>query len=339
MRALTIYRCVLIVVVFLAAAGISLGSYVRLSNAGLGCPDWPRCYGHFWIPETAEDIRFSEKAYGSTFFSGLASKEMIHRYVVSLLGLAIIVLFLLSSFFSSSDSILTKERPWTTALLLLVVAQGVFGMWTVTLKLLPIIVTTHLVGGMLTFCLAVWMFCRVYYYPSKLSLIPTYLKVISVSSLIMVAIQIIFGGWVSTNYAGLSCESLFKCGDKFIPDMSFSSAFGLSYSSPLMIISPIGQVTILWLHRVWAMFVTAAIVFLATRLYRQHYVIASLLLIFLVCVQVMLGISNIVFHLPKWVAVSHTICAAVLLAAVLVVNYVIFHFPSGKLHGDTSQSA
>ncbi|CUT17008.1 MULTISPECIES: COX15/CtaA family protein [Candidatus Ichthyocystis] len=335
MRALKIYRCVLAGVVFLAAAGIFLGSYVRLSNAGLGCPDWPGCYGHFWIPETPVDIHLSEKSYGSAFFSGLASKEMIHRYVVSTLGLVIVALFSLSFCFSE----LTKERPWAVFLLLLVVAQGVFGMWTVTLKLRPIIVTTHLIGGMLTFCLAVWMLCRVCYFQPELLPIPSNLRVISVLSLIMVVIQIVLGGWVSTNYAGLSCESLFKCGGKFVPDMSFSSAFGFSSrSSPLMTIYPMGQVTVLWLHRFWSIFVTAAIVFLSTKLYRQRYVIASLVLTSLVFVQVILGISNIVFHLPKLVAVSHTICAAVLLASVLVVNYVIFYSCSGKLHDDYYQS-
>ncbi|WP_175330531.1 COX15/CtaA family protein [Candidatus Ichthyocystis hellenicum] len=308
----------------LSVAGIFLGSYVRLSNAGLGCPDWPGCYGHFWVPKTVNEVLSAEKRYGTAFFYGLASREMIHRYVVSLLGLLIVTMFFLTFFYSSIDKRLSRERSWVTCLLLLVISQGLFGMWTVTLKLWPIIVTTHLMGGILTFCLAIWMFCRVSNI-HKGSTVSLPVRLLSITVLLMLALQILLGGWVSTNYAGLSCESLLRCNGKLVPNMNFALAFSLEPYPALMIIPPVAQVTVLWLHRLWAMFVTAGVLFLSVKLYMKRYILVSVAMTILVFLQIIFGISNIIFHLPKFVAVSHTVCAAMLLASLLIANYLIFY--------------
>lgn len=319
------YKRLLLLIVFLSVVLILVGSYVRLSHAGLGCPDWPGCYGHLWMPQTSSDIVHAEKQYGASFFSDLAAKEMIHRYIVSFLALCIVVLFVMT--WITRSPLLRRERKWTTALFCLVVVQAAFGMWTVTLRLRPIVVTTHLFGGLATFALALWMFFRSCSFRRPACWPPLSVRLGALVSLCAVIVQIILGGWVSTNYAGLSCGSVLLCQGKWIPALDFSVAFGGVSHAPFLILPPVGQVTVLWTHRLMAMFVFFIVSFFVMQLLRMRHRKTGVLLFVFLLLQVCLGISNIFFGLPKMIAVAHTVGAAFLLAALLWSNYLIFCVP------------
>ena len=140
--------------ILLALCVIVFGAYVRLTDAGLGCPDWPGCYGFITVPETTEDYLSVEKNFpGEVVDEGKAWREMIHRYIASLLGFLILLLFLKDyvSYRNGEGSL--KDLKLSSALLLLVIFQGMLGMWTVTLKVHPLIVTAHLIGGLTTLSL------------------------------------------------------------------------------------------------------------------------------------------------------------------------------------------
>ena len=139
----------------LAFCVIVFGAYVRLTDAGLGCPDWPGCYGFLTVPETSDELSKAAELFPDQVVeSGKAWREMIHRYIASLLGLLILALFLLE-FFKKT------RKPWgenfslrlSLGLFLLVVFQGLLGMWTVTLKVHPFVVLSHLIGGLATLSL------------------------------------------------------------------------------------------------------------------------------------------------------------------------------------------
>ena len=127
---------------------------MRLTDAGLGCPDWPGCYGFITVPETTEDYLSVEKNFpGEVVDEGKAWREMIHRYIASLLGFLILLLFLKDYVSHRNGQGSLKDLKLSSALLLLVIFQGMLGMWTVTLKVHPLVVTAHLIGGLTTLSL------------------------------------------------------------------------------------------------------------------------------------------------------------------------------------------
>ena len=153
--------------IVLAFIVIVFGAYVRLTDAGLGCPDWPGCYGFFSVPESNESLLEVEKNFpGQTVESGKAWREMIHRYIASTLGFLIVIIF--AVYLSRKKQ--HREQEITNLplyLLLLVIFQGLLGMWTVTLKVHPLIVSAHLVGGLSTLSLLF------YYYKKQSTQQPT----------------------------------------------------------------------------------------------------------------------------------------------------------------------
>ena len=184
----------------LALIVVILGAYTRLADAGLGCPDWPGCYGKLLVP----DVISAE--YDRPLDIAKAWKEMVHRYAASALGLSIVVIFLLAVF-RKPKTLHSIKLP--TALLLLVGFQGALGMWTVTELVHPGIVSMHLMGGFTTAVLILWLLLN-QSVPNRINQhILKRHKLILVASLTLLLVQIFLGGWTSTNYAALSCGQYF----------------------------------------------------------------------------------------------------------------------------------
>jgi cytochrome c oxidase assembly protein subunit 15 len=299
--------------VALAFTVVVLGAYVRLSHAGLGCPDWPGCYGEMIVPDqVAPDV---ESQHQRPLEQGKAWKEMIHRYAAGTLGLLIAVLAIISW--------KNRKQPGQPLLLpgllvALVVFQAALGMWTVTLLLRPVIVVAHLLGGMTILSLLFWMLLERSgdnTHARSPALFPWV-----VAALAMLALQISLGGWTSANYAALACPDFPVCQGQWWPPMDFAGGFtlwhkpGMDYEGGIL--AGNARAAIHMAHRLGALFsfliigTTALCALLdgnkpAGRL--------GLLLLGALLVQLLLGISNVLLRLPLPVAVAHNAVAALLL--------------------------
>lgn len=309
---------------------IMVGAWVRLHDAGLGCPDWPGCYGHF-TPHHAEEYisqAEAENPFGPVTMAK-AWKEMVHRYAASLLGLFIIAIAVL--FWRVRQQRLAPV--WLPpALVGVVIFQGLLGMWTVTLLLKPAIVTAHLIGGMLTLAMLAWLALCLYF--PRLPARPGP-RGWAWLALIMVSVQIVLGGWTSTNYAALACSDFPAClNGQWLPPMDFSNAFhvlaelGRTHDGDML---PVQALTAIhWLHRLGAVLVLLVVGGLALRLLRDEaWRSWGLVLLASLSLQMLLGISNVVFSLPLSVAVAHTGGAAVLLLVCLALNFRLSRVDSG----------
>ena len=303
------------IAVGLAAVVVVLGAYTRLVDAGLGCPDWPGCYGMILVPESAEEIARAEAAFPeSPVEADKAWPEMIHRYAAASLGLVVLALAVLA---------IKAGLPWKlpVALVILVIAQGAFGAWTVTLKLWPQVVTTHLLGGFATLAL-LWVWWLVLRDPPPR--VNPSLRGLALTTLAVVVIQVVLGGWLTANYAALACPDFPTCHGVWIPDMDFAAGFdvfqdvGPNYLGGLM--SSDARVAIHVVHRLGAVAVLLFAGWLAVRLGSRSLAWA---LGGVLAVQLALGIANVIFALPLAVAVLHNAGAAALLLVVVTVNYSI----------------
>lgn len=301
----------------LAVTVIVLGAYVRLSDAGLGCPDWPGCYGRLVPPTASEAILEANAAWPErTVEVGKAWKEQLHRYVASLLGLAIVVIALLHW--------RQPERPagvLPLVLVVLVVFQGLLGMWTVTLLLKPLVVTAHLLGGLTTLALLWWTYLRLAgargRQPARAGTRRWLWAALSV-----LTAQIALGGWTSTNYAAWACGTDFPdCHGSLWPQMDFATGFtlwhGLGIDYEFGILDTPARTAIHWSHRLFALVAALVLGASALRLLRRDEPPAlqrvGLALLLLLALQLALGVSNVVLGLPLWVAVAHNAGAAALL--------------------------
>ena len=319
------YRNVILLALILTFGVVSLGAYVRLSDAGLGCPDWPGCYGHV-TPHHAADYINAElaKRPDGPVSHAKAWKEMVHRYFAGSLGLLVLTIAVLS-WRKRKD---TAGGPGLSMLVLgLIVFQALLGMWTVTLLLKPFVVTSHLLGGMSTLSLLLWLWLRErgqlsHAYYARVD----HLRGAALLGLILVGIQIALGGWVSTNYAALACTDFPMCQGTWVPEMDFEHAFtlrrelGETASGDLL---PMTALTAIhWTHRVMALIVTVYLVWLVIRLFRTPgYSGMALAISMLLALQVTLGISNVLMSLPLPLAVAHNAGAALLLSSLVVLNH------------------
>jgi len=320
-----LYRRLLLAATLLAVLVIGLGAYVRLSDAGLGCPDWPGCYGHWLgVPEAAHEQLAASQAFPQQALdTGKAWKEMIHRYCAGTLGLLILALCLLSW----RTEFRQRQSPALPTLLLGIVGlQAALGMWTVTLQLKPLIVTLHLLGGMTTLALLVALLLRS---PAGTARPPTTvaLRLSAALALAVVVGQIALGGWVSSNYAALACPDFPQCQGQWQPSMDFGQAFSvhreLGQSADGGQISGAALTAIHWSHRLGALAVLLAVGALATMLLKtsdSRWRAWAALLLGLLGLQLGLGIANVLFSLPLALAVGHNLGAACLLTAVLAIN-------------------
>ncbi|WP_024304373.1 heme A synthase [Pseudogulbenkiania sp. MAI-1] len=301
--------------ILLAAIVVPLGAYVRLSDAGLGCPDWPGCYGQLSPHHAADTIQQAAVANPDGPVSlPKAWKEMVHRYLAAALGLAILLTAL-------SAWRLRRDRLPAGLLLGGVVLQGLLGMWTVTLLLKPAIVSLHLIGGMSIAAGLGWFGLR-RYWPTIT--VPRGVSVLAWSLVLAILLQIGLGGWVSSNYAALACQGFPQCNGSWLPPaMRFDHAFHLwrelgaaPDGTPL---DSANLVAIHWLHRVGAVLVSLLVCGLVLGAWQQAALRPRLLLLLAAwLLQVALGIANVLLLLPLPLAVAHNAGALLLLSVALL---------------------
>ncbi|HEY8354709.1 MAG TPA: COX15/CtaA family protein [Methylophilaceae bacterium] len=309
--------------VFLALCVVSVGAYVRLSDAGLGCPDWPGCYGTMTVPESEAAIRQAQMAFpDSDFDRDKAWKEMLHRYLAGSLGLLVLALFALGW----RARKLIRVSPWTpTILLVLVLFQAMLGMWTVTMLLKPAVVTAHLIGGMTTLAMLTWIAHRHWGVASQRFVSAAGLRLVIRLGVPILFAQILLGGWTSTNYAALACTDFPTCHGRLLPDMDFANAFHwireLGESMDGTPLELAALTAIQWTHRIGAMVVLTYFGLMAVCLMRIDYMRRiGLLLCLLLVLQIGVGIANLLLHLPLVLAVAHNLGAALLVVTVMVLN-------------------
>lgn len=306
----------------LALCVVVLGAYVRLSDAGLGCPDWPGCYGALTVPESESAIQKAQTEYPNKLIeSGKAWKEMAHRYLAGSLGVVVLGLFIISWIEKNAAQASAKL---VTGLLGLIVFQALLGMWTVTLLLKPVIVSAHLIGGMTTLGVLTWMAHRYHARSEAIKISPQIRLAIRLALLVLLG-QVFLGGWTSTNYAALACTDFPTCHGVWLPQMDFKDAFHLVRE--LGKSADGGQLTlasltaIQWAHRMGAMVVLLYLGLLGLKLLKITQLKSlGVLLLTILLLQIAIGIGNLVMHLPLLLAVAHNLGAALLVTTVVVIN-------------------
>lgn len=323
MKNLHFFKRLSLFATILALCVVVLGAYVRLSDAGLGCPDWPGCYGALSVPQSEAAIQQAQQAYpDSPIETSKAWKEMAHRYLAGALGLMVLAIFALAWRYKQ----MIKVSPLLpTALLVVITFQAMLGMWTVTMLLKPVIVSAHLIGGMTTLALLTWIAHRHWVTSTANQLISLSSKLWLRGALFILLGQIFLGGWTSTNYAALACTDFPTCHGVWLPEMDFKDAFHL--------IKELGQsanggnltlpalTAIQWSHRIGALLTFIYLANLAIMLIKIPALknLAWLLLAALV-VQVCIGIANLLLRLPLALAVAHNLGAAILVIIATVLN-------------------
>lgn len=307
---------------------VVVGAYVRLSDAGLGCPDWPGCYGELTPHHAQDDIAKAVEDQGGTHGPvslGKAWKEMFHRYIAG--GLGLLILAIAATAWLRRREL--KQSPLlATSLLVLVMFQAALGMWTVTLLLKPVIVTLHLLGGLATLALLAWLGLRQEKFP-PVPATAVRLQPWALLTLLIVIAQIMLGGWVSTNYAALACVDFPTCHGEWLPRMDFQHGFQLVRELGMTAagthLSYDAITAIHWTHRVGAVVTFLyvggfALVLLRTAGQARY----GAVLLAVLLLQVALGIANVVAGLPLAVAAAHNAGAAILLVTAVVINFALF---------------
>lgn len=381
---LTQLKFVSVISLCLAIVVVILGAYTRLVDAGLGCPDWPTCYGHFWVPNSVEEIHVANQAFSETpVETDKTWPEQIHRIFASNLGLAALIMFGLSysrlnqhaktqarwllvslvllTAFLVARILIGAVMEWVLAVLVaiyfvlmvkyrriiserdtvgggifnvcafligLVIVQGLFGMWTVTLNLWPQVVTAHLLGGfavLTTITLA-----------TKRLFLPNNTRVdvngrakakswLPKACLIVLVVQIFLGGWTSSNYAALACPDFPLCQNTVFPSMDLVGGFNIFQSiGPNYLGGQLdneSRIAVHYVHRLGAMLTAILLGVFAFRLLKssvKQNANVGKLLIGLLILQLGLGVSNVIFSLPLPVAVAHNFVAACLFATLFI---------------------
>jgi cytochrome c oxidase assembly protein subunit 15 len=339
-RSIIVLRRLALAATLLAFCVVVFGAYVRLTGAGLGCPDWPGCYGHVTPTGAAEAAAAGR--IDAEVHSGKAWSEMIHRYGASTLGLLILVI----AFFA------VRWRRHTgvpvalpLALVGLVIFQGMLGMWTVTLLLKPLIVTLHLAFGMLTLSMLWWLWLTLrrrssdpwsgtlkargggsaaaLFLPAPLAL-----RRLALVALVALVVQILLGGWTSTNYAAVACPDLPRCQASWWPEADYGEGFvlwrGLGINYEGGVLDHPARVAIHFAHRLGAIVATLALLIAAvlTLVLRRegNSRLAAVLVLAALALQLAFGVYMVLRGFPLWLATAHNGGAALLLLATLALN-------------------
>jgi cytochrome c oxidase assembly protein subunit 15 len=322
------YRKLVWVTLFLTFDVIMFGAFTRLTNSGLGCPDWPGCYGHSNPLQAMTHIRAAEAAMPDGPVTVMkAWIEMIHRYLAMGIGVLIIAIVVISwRFWLKSGRTAAQFSPRFPVLLLgFVCLQGAFGAWTVTMKLQPVIVTIHLLLGLTLLALLTWLGARQKDH-APVSPAALNLRVPAALALMVLIVQIALGGWVSTNYAALACLDFPLCHGALVPPMDFQHGFtlwrklGMTADGDYL---PFDALTAIhWTHRSFAFVAGSVIAWVAIKAYKieglkptARALLGALLL------QIAIGIATISLKWPLVLAVAHNGTAALLLLLMVMLNY------------------
>lgn len=380
---------------------IALGAFTRLADAGLGCPDWPTCYGHVLWPQTDEQVSHANNRFDETpvemdktwpeqvhrlfasslglislilftlaflrsektttryvllgiaisFVAALVAKisikvgwdygaEAIYNHTDAVIGLIVLGLFALIVIFAKQQGSTDSALKLSTFLVGFVILQGLFGMWTVTLKVWPQVVTLHLLGGFTVVSLFWLLFLRLQQKPWQVQhdnikpLLP-FAKL----CLLVVFIQIALGGWTTSNYAAVACPDLPTCQHQWWPAMDFVKGFNLTQEiGPNYLGGTMdndSRVAIHMSHRIGAIIVVIALLSFLFSLWRTQQTAVKTLAVVTASVltlQVLLGLSNILFNFPLSVAVLHNGVGALLLLCMVTMVYRISTIQSGTNH-------
>lgn len=313
------YRKIIFLTWFLTLDLIMFGAFVRLTDSGLGCPDWPGCYGSVTPLGALQSIREAAQVMpDGPVTLPKAWIEMVHRYVGSLLGLLIIAITWMAWRHRSTFG---RSPALACVTLVAVCVQGAFGAWTVTHKLMPAVVTTHLLGGMSLLALMTWLAARERSHPPVSDELGRYRGWVALG-LGLLFIQIGLGGWVSTNYAALACMDFPKCHGAWLPEMDFASGFALVRGLGEMpngeMISQPALTAIHWVHRNTAWIVFGFWGWLGWRLRADAGLRGpATLVLCLLLAQLLTGLTTIFFQWPLLIAVLHNGGAAGLVLGVV----------------------
>ena len=326
-----------LIATLLASLVVGMGAYTRLVHAGLGCPDWPGCYGFITVPETPQEIAQAEALFPNAPVEVEKGwPEMIHRYIAGALMLLVLAIVFQAIKFRKEP-----EQPVRLPIFILslIILQAAFGMWTVTLKLWPQVVTAHLLGGFATFSLLFLLTLRLsglqWGVISEKAEELKSLKTLGIAGLLVVILQVSLGGWTSSNYAALACPELPTCQGQWLPPMNFSEGFDIGQSIGPNYLGGLlhakARTAIHFTHRIGAIITFLLLSFLVWRTFRvsrdmtqanrsglRH--VAALVFLALI-VQVCLGLSNIIWSLPLDVAVAHNLGGALLLLTLVAYNF------------------
>jgi cytochrome c oxidase assembly protein subunit 15 len=322
------YRKLVWVTLFLTFDLIMFGAFTRLTDSGLGCPDWPGCYGHANPWQAHAHISAAEAAMPTGPVTvAKAWIEMIHRYVAMGVGVLIISLVVIAwRLWLQSGRRERQFSPWfPMALLGFVCLQGAFGAWTVTMKLQPVIVTIHLLLGMALLAMLTWLGAQQNAHP-PVGRAASALRIPAAIALVLLSIQIALGGWVSTNYAALACTDFPLCHGKLVPQMDFEHGFtlwrklGMTADGDYL---PFHALTAIhWTHRNFAFVVIAVLGWVGYKALQVEglrktgkWLLAALALQFVV------GVSTIFLKWPLALAVAHNGVAAILVLLLVMLNY------------------
>lgn len=321
--------------IFVVFVAVGMGAFTRLVDAGLGCPDWPGCYGHLLWPDSAEEINRANEAWShAPVETDKTWPEMVHRYFASSVGLfAIIILFY---------TVRKREKlpitPMLPAIILgAVILQGLFGMWTVTLKLWPQVVTAHLLGGFTVLSLFWLLFLKLKPRDEAVSELSqdTAMKINKLKPLLVVALifvvgQIALGGWTTSNYAAVACPDLPTCQHQWWPNMDFAQGFNITqHIGPNYLGGKMdneARIAIHMSHRIGAILVTLSLIFvglLALKTRVREIKIKVFVMWGVLALQIALGLSNIIFNFPVGVAVAHNLIGATLLLKLISLVHVV----------------
>jgi heme a synthase len=325
---LKLFRRLSLLATVLALCVVVLGAWVRLNDAGLGCPDWPGCYGHVSAGDAEQNLDVAQGLYPERRFEyAKAVKEMLHRYVASSLGLLILVLAGLA-YINRHD----PNQPVKIPLLLvpLVILQGLLGMWTVTLLLKPLIVVSHLLGGLTTMSLLAWQSMRVD--RSTRPAVERNIRKFALIGLIVLGVQILLGGWTSSNYAAVSCPDFPTCQGSYWPNMDAQDAFvlwrGLGIDYEGGVLNHPARVAIHFVHRIGAMVTALMLGFVAflawTRAQTRAVQFAGFMVAAALLAQLIIGPLMVIKGFPLWLATAHNGMAALLLLSVVRLNRVLW---------------
>ena len=307
--------------VLFALLVVSVGAYTRLADAGLGCPDWPGCYGFLTVPDQVEEVELAETRYpGAPVEFVKAWWEMGHRYIAG--ALLVLVFSMLVMAYRGRER---EDTPLALAsvLMVIILCQAAFGAWTVTLKLWPQVVTAHLLGGFTTLSLIWLLFLRQGGFSQIVAALPAPTLLARVAFAVVV-LQIMLGGWVSSNYAALACYDFPSCDGTYAPPMDLQQGFnifqsvGPNYLGGIM--TSEARTAIHWVHRIGAIIVLFVVGGLVLQVVRQVALVGYALLAALVA-QITLGILNVVWVLPLLNATAHNTVGALLLLVLVTINF------------------